>query len=91
MHPHILCFAIPGVRGETIVHAFEQEGIYLSTTSACSSRSSAESVTLAAMHVPDKIATSAVRVSLDSTNTIEEMQEFIETLDKIYQHFQVLN
>ena len=89
--PHILCFAIPGVRGETIVHAFEQEGIYLSTTSACSSRSSAESVTLAAMHVPDKIATSAVRVSLDSTNTLEEMQEFIKTLDKIYQHFQVLN
>lgn len=89
--PHILCFAILGVRGETIVHAFEQEGIYLSTTSACSSRSSAESVTLAAMHVPDKIATSAVRVSLDSTNTLEEMQEFIKTLDKIYQHFQVLN
>ena len=43
------------------------------------------------MHVPDKIATSAVRVSLDSTNTLEEMQEFIKTLDKIYQHFQVLN
>ncbi len=25
--PHILCFAIQGVRGETIVHAFEEQGI----------------------------------------------------------------
>ena len=32
--PHILCFAIRGVRGETIVHAFEEHQIYISTTSA---------------------------------------------------------
>ncbi len=36
--PHILCFAIRGVRGETIVHAFEEQGIFISTTSACSSK-----------------------------------------------------
>ncbi|UQS83829.1 cysteine desulfurase family protein [Bombilactobacillus thymidiniphilus] len=89
--PHIVCFAINGVRGETIVHAFEQYDIYLSTTSACSSKKGTKSITLKAMHVPDKIATSAIRVSLDETNTVEEMQEFIATLDKIYQHFQVLN
>lgn len=89
--PHILCFALKGVRGETIVHAFEEYDIYLSTTSACSSRNGEESITLKAMHVPDQIATSAVRVSLDEMNTVTEMQQFIEALDKIYQHFQVLN
>ncbi|MBA1434983.1 cysteine desulfurase family protein [Bombilactobacillus bombi] len=89
--PHILCFALRGVRGETIVHAFEQEDIYISTTSACSSRKGVEPITLAAMHVPDQLATSAVRVSLDANNTISEMQQFIKALDKIYQHFQVLN
>ncbi|UQS82880.1 cysteine desulfurase [Bombilactobacillus folatiphilus] len=89
--PHILCFALKGVRGETIVHAFEEYGIYLSTTSACSSRNGEESITLKAMHVPDALATSAVRVSLDEMNTIEEMRSFIVALDKIYQHFQVLN
>ncbi len=36
--PHILCFAIKGVRGETIVHAFEEHDIFISTTSACSSK-----------------------------------------------------
>ncbi|RHW46861.1 aminotransferase [Bombilactobacillus bombi] len=89
--PHILCFALKGVRGETIVHAFEKEGIYISTTSACSSRKDEQPITLSAMHVPDKIATSAVRVSLDENNTMAEMQQFVIALDKIYQHFQVLN
>jgi Cysteine sulfinate desulfinase/cysteine desulfurase and related enzymes len=62
--PHILCFAIEGVRGETIVHAFEQHGIYISTTSACSSKKHLASSTLTAMGVPEAVSTSAVRVSL---------------------------
>src|SRR5690625_442961 len=36
--PHILCFGIDGIRGEVTVHALEEKGIYISTTSACSSR-----------------------------------------------------
>ncbi|MDO1605252.1 cysteine desulfurase family protein [Lactobacillus sp. YT155] len=89
--PNIVCFSMHGVRGETVVHAFEQYDIYISTTSACSSKKGVESGTLKAMHVDENIATSAVRVSLDNTNTKEEMQEFINALDKIYEHFQILN
>lgn len=36
--PHILCFGVKEIRGEVMVHAFEEKQIYLSTTSACSSR-----------------------------------------------------
>ena len=36
--PHILTFGIKGVRGEVIVHAFEDYDIFISTTSACSSK-----------------------------------------------------
>lgn len=36
--PHILTFGIKGVRGEVVVHAFEEYDIYISTTSACSSK-----------------------------------------------------
>ena len=35
---HILCFGLKGIRGEVLVHALEQKQIFLSTTSACSSR-----------------------------------------------------
>ena len=60
--PHILCFSLEGIRGEVLVHAFEEKQIYLSTTSACSSRKKMASSTLHAMHVPSRLATSAVRV-----------------------------
>lgn len=85
--PHILCFAIAGVRGETIVHAFEEHEIYISTTSACSSKKGTESSTLAAMHVDDKIATSAIRISLDENNTLAEADQFNAVFDDIYAKF----
>lgn len=88
--PHILTFAIAGVRGETIVHAFEHEGIFMSTTSACSSRSGAESSTLKAMRVPDALATSAIRISLDEENTMAEAQAFERAFDKVHAEFQKL-
>ncbi|WP_334332680.1 MULTISPECIES: cysteine desulfurase family protein [unclassified Companilactobacillus] len=89
--PHIICFTIDGVRGETIVHTFEERDIYISTTSACSSKKGLESGTLKAMNVQEKVATSAVRVSLDESNTESEMDEFIKNLDEIHDHFQILN
>jgi len=89
--PHVLCFAIEGVRGETTVHAFETHDIYISTTSACSSKKGTESSTLAAMHVRQNIATSAIRVSLDEHNTLAEADEFNAAFDAIYADFQKLN
>ena len=85
--PHILCFALPGVRGETIVHAFEDHDIYISTTSACSSKKGTESSTLKAMQVPERIATSAVRVSLDEHNTLAEADTFNQVFDELYKKF----
>lgn len=89
--PHILCFAIAGVRGETIVHAFEDQGVFISTTSACSSKKGQVSSTLHAMRVDDKIATSAVRVSLDENNTMAQADKFNQIFDDIYQKFLKIN
>ena len=86
--PHVLCFAIVGVRGETIVHAFEEQGIYISTTSACSSKKHAEAGTLAAMKVPENEATSAVRISLGDQNTLADADEFNQVFDQLYAGFQ---
>lgn len=84
---HVLCFAIEGVRGETIVHAFEEREIYLSTTSACSSKKQAEASTLAAMKVPTKLAECAVRISLGDQNTLAEADQFNQVFDKVYAGF----
>lgn len=84
---HVLCFAIVGVRGETIVHAFEDQGIYISTTSACSSKKHSEAGTLAAMKVPENEATSAVRISLGDQNTLAEADQFNQVFDQLYAGF----
>ncbi|MCD5538259.1 cysteine desulfurase [Lactobacillus delbrueckii subsp. lactis] len=89
--PHILCFALEGIRGETLVHTLEDQDIYISTTSACASKKADEASTLVAMKTPDAIATSAIRLSFDESNTLEEADEFIAAFDEIYQHFAKIN
>ena len=87
---HVLCFAIKGVRGEVLVHAFENHGIYISTTSACSSKKADSSSTLYAMDVPTEWATGAVRVSFSNDNTTEEVEQFIDVLHQLMKQFSFL-
>ena len=87
---HVLCFAIKGVRGEVVVHAFENHGIYISTTSACSSKKGDSSSTLYAMDVPTEWATGAVRVSFSNDNTKEEVEQFIKVLHQLMKQFSFL-
>lgn len=71
--PHILNVSFPGVRGETLLHALEGSGIYVSTGSACSSHKQQVSPVLKAMGKRDELAGSAIRFSLCPFNTEEEM------------------
>ncbi|MBS4749854.1 cysteine desulfurase [Carnobacteriaceae bacterium zg-ZUI78] len=85
--PHILTFAIKGIRGEVLLHALEEQGIYLSTTSACSSKTAKEHHTLGAMNVSGDISRCAVRLSLSVENTQEEIARFQHVFDNVYQKF----
>ncbi|MDT2607483.1 cysteine desulfurase family protein [Enterococcus hirae] len=89
--PHILCFSLKGIRGEVLVHALEEKQIFISTTSACSSRKHLASSTLHAMHVPDDLATSAVRISLDESNSMAEVEQFMIIFKQLYKKFSTIN
>ncbi len=82
--PHILTFGIKGVRGEVIVHAFEDYDIFISTTSACSSKAGKLAGTLIAMGVDKDKAKSAVRLSLDLENDMSQVEQFLTKLKLIY-------
>lgn len=86
--PNILTFGIKGVRGEVLVHAFEDYDIYISTTSACSSKAGKPAGTLIAMGVPVKDAQTAVRISLDDDNNMAEIEQFLTIFKLIYQKTQ---
>jgi cysteine desulfurase len=78
--PHIINLSAVGLRGEVIVHALEKEEIYVSTTSACSSKQKKISRTLKSIGVQDDVAQGAVRISLSYENTMNEAKIFIQTL-----------
>ncbi|HGI5967946.1 TPA: cysteine desulfurase family protein [Streptococcus pneumoniae] len=82
--PHILTFGIKGVRGEVIVHAFEDYDIFISTTSACSSKAGKPAGILIAMGVDKDKAQSAVRLSLDLENDMSQVEQFLTKLKLIY-------
>lgn len=83
--PHILTFGIKGVRGEVVVHAFEEFDIYISTTSACSSKAGKPAGTLIAMGVDKSIAQTAVRLSLDLENDMSQVEQFLTKFKLIYE------
>ncbi|MGT2926327.1 cysteine desulfurase family protein [Streptococcus cuniculipharyngis] len=83
--PNIVTFGLKGLRGEVLVHALEEEGIYVSTTSACSSKAGKPAGTLLAMGFPLDLAQTAVRVSFDGENQLSQVEAFVGAFKQIYQ------
>ncbi len=78
--PSVLNISFLGTRGEVLLHTLEQDGIYVSTGSACSSNKKGRSHVLKAMRLKDKEIEGAIRFSFSEFNTIEEMQYVLEHL-----------
>ncbi len=70
---HILNISFPGVNSETLLHALEEDGIYVGNGSACSAKGRKGSKVLLAMGLGDRIAQSALRFSLCRFTTDEEI------------------
>ena len=69
---HILNITFP-TKGEVLLHALEEKGIYVSTGSACSAHKKGKNRILNAMGVVGDRQEGAIRFSLSMFNTIEEM------------------
>ncbi len=78
--PYIANFSFPGYKGETVLHALEQQGVYVSTGSACSSRSTKPSATIMALGGNQAEALSSVRFSMSRYTTEEEVKATVTAL-----------
>jgi cysteine desulfurase len=76
--PNTTLFAVPGMKAETAVIAFDLEGIAVSSGAACSSGRVQPSHVLAAMGVAAELAGAAVRVSLGPTTAESDIECFIQ-------------
>lgn len=78
--PHIIHFSVPGINSETLIHALAKRDIFVSTQSACSSKSDKISRVLLAVKHDEEIASSGIRVSLSYETTQAELNTFITVL-----------
>jgi cysteine desulfurase len=80
--PHILNVSFPGIRGEVMLHALEEKGVYVGTGSACSSGKGYISHVLKAINVEKDIAQGAVRISLSYMNTDADVYRAVEAIEE---------
>ena len=80
--PHILNLSFPGVRGEVLLHALEEENILVSVGSACHSRQPKPSHVLQALGAEEKRLNGAIRFSLSSFNNQQEIEQTIESISR---------
>jgi cysteine desulfurase len=77
------CFAMPGLKAETLLMNFDLEGIAVSSGSACSSGKVARSHVLEAMGVDPQISSSAIRVSMGWDSTQANVEKFMSVFKKV--------
>jgi cysteine desulfurase len=81
--PNTTCFAVPGMNAETLLMAFDLEGLAVSSGSACSSGKVARSHVLQAMGVAPEISRAAIRVSLGWNTTPQDIEHFIAVWQRL--------
>lgn len=86
----VLNISFLGTRGEVLLHTLEQDQIFVSTGSACSSNKKGGSHVLAAMGLSDKDIEGAIRFSFSEFNTISEMDYVIDKIKAAVQRFRRL-
>ncbi len=77
---NIASVVLPGIRSETMLNELSGRGIYVSAGSACAANSKKKSLALEAFGVSASDADSTIRVSLDHTNTEEDVEALLEGL-----------
>jgi len=80
--PHILNISVANIKPETLLHALEEQYIFISTQTACSG--SKESKEVMAMYNDKPRALSTLRISVSYLTTNEEVEKFLLAFDMVY-------
>lgn len=80
--PHIVSLSFRGVKSEVLLHALEDQGIYVSSGSACSANHPGISGVLKAIGLDEALLDSTLRFSFAENNTLEEIDYALQVLEK---------
>lgn len=80
--PNILNISLMNIKPETFIHALEKHDVYVSSNTACSSGKISSAVL--GVYGDKKRALTTIRISLSYMTTNEEINEFINIFDSVY-------
>ncbi len=81
--PNTLNVSLPGIRGEAMVLALDQKGVYLSSGSACRAGSPKPSHALLNMGLSEEEAHCALRISLGIGNTEDQIDQTLKQMEEV--------
>lgn len=82
--PGLISLSFQNADGEAILHRLDLDGICISTGSACNSKSTEISHVLRAIRLDEAYARGTIRISLEKTNTMDDVEAICRALRKIF-------
>jgi cysteine desulfurase len=76
--PYVLNISVDGIKSETMLHHLEQDGVYVSSSSACAKGK--RSYVLKAIGLSDRLIDSSLRISFSKYNTKDDVDAFLTSL-----------
>ena len=81
--PGIVNFCFEGIEGESLLLLLDAKGIACSSGSACTSGSLDPSHVLLALGLPHEVAHGSMRLSIDETNTDEQIDHILKSVPEV--------
>ncbi len=82
--PHILAIAIKGIKGEVFVSGLQEQSVIVSTSSACSSKSTSASHVIDGVGLPREFKDGVIRISFGAFTTTEDILSFQKAFAHVY-------
>ena len=78
--PYITSIAVEGLKSEVLLHFLEENGIYVSSGSACSKGK--KSSVIKEFRVPEKLSDSVLRISFSNRTTNDDIDALLEAITR---------
>jgi len=85
---HTINFSLRGIKPETFVHALDENDIYISTKSACSSNNGMSN-SIYTLTKDKELSNGSLRISLSYMTTEEEVDRFLSVFDICYKKLEM--
>ena len=89
--PGIVNFCFEGIEGESLLLLLDMRGISCSSGSACTSGSLDPSHVLLSLGIPHEVAHGSLRLSIDETNTEEQIDYILEAVPQVVDYLRKMS